>query len=200
MISRYGKGIVIVIAIMLFLSKGIYDWFFRVTNEIGAIGTDKIGRQVMLQTFNSLFPNDTRFDSEWNDATFIRRLLIQEPMRTTMRIFIPPTEPCPTTQDCSTLLKQPYSVLLSMYTGEISMNEGSSQPLEEVEKRLKKSGATTVEDCLSAFGFKHLEYYCGKNPIAQFDLKMIQGENTIVIGDGFRITVGASYSQIEDAR
>lgn len=153
------KNILIGICVAIFISYSIYYSIIRTTNEIGFIGADKAGRQVLIQTLDNYLKPDVRVDSDFNDHSFLERMLIQEPMRTTLRFDIQNNQNKINLSSAENFLSQPYGSFLSNFKDKIFLKEGYEVSPEEFDKNLKDKGAKTMEDFLAGFGFKKLQIY-----------------------------------------
>jgi hypothetical protein len=59
---------------------------FQTTDEIGYLGAGKVGRQVLIQSLDAILKPRARVDSDFFDRPFIVRLILGEPLRTTIRL------------------------------------------------------------------------------------------------------------------
>lgn len=153
------KNILIGILIAVILGYVFYSSFIRNRNEIGYLGADKSGRQIFIQTLDDYFEPDIKIDSDFNDYSVLSRMLIQEPMRTTIRFDIKNPQNKISLSIADDFLSQPYSVILDEYKGNVSIRSDSEISPDDLKKRLDEKGAKTVEDLFAGFGFKKFQIY-----------------------------------------
>ena len=179
---------------------------FRVNNEIGPIGADKTGRQVMIQTLDAYYQQPEgyltadapkiRVTSEWDDTIFLGRLF-QEPMRTTLRVVIPidffPARNIfgesvgfkPIGKDD---LERSYSgFLLFRYQQPITLQaheDGTriEQSPKEIDRGLNDLGAKTIADLFAAWGFRRFEQFKGSEMVFGVDLPTLGRPNLKHVG------------------
>ncbi len=170
-------GIIGVVLIWL----GVGCWHLvRTTNEIGPLGTDKVGRQVFIQTWDPQFQRmlaGVRVTSEWEDTTFLWRFVVQEPMRTTLRFVLAADQPAPEPQASRMFLDRPYQMFLDRYAGPVQIQQDSTRSPAEIDERLRELGARTNEDFFAAMGFRRFEVYHGSALVVGYDLKEIGRPN-----------------------
>lgn len=171
---------------LAWLGLGLYGMFFKTTNIISPIGTDKVGRQVLISsldaTFKKMGGKDREYvSSEWRDTNFFQRFFIQEPMRTTL-IMLPDTAvEAPSLADIDTLLESPVTELLGPM---VTLRDDAEETRAEVLTRLvKHKFDLTFEGYLSAAGFYRFEVRYGPRTIFAKDLAHKEGGAHIVGGD-----------------
>ena len=153
------KNYLIGLTILLFIGYSFYWSFFRTTNEIGFLGADKSGRQVLIQTLDSYYSPDVRVDSDFFDYTFISRIMIQEPMRTTIRFDIQNEKNTASLSSVENFLTQPYNGFIDNFKEKIFMQDGYEITPEELKESLSEKNVKTMEDFLAGFGFKKFQIY-----------------------------------------
>lgn len=169
------------IGVLAVIAIGLHSCF-RVTNEIGPIGADKAGRQIFLQSLQYYFgtPLGLTVTSEWSDSTFLGRLFIQEPMRTTIR-FVAPDSVQSDAGAPSQFLNTPFRDFFNQFkpppNASISLRENDSILLPEFYKRLDSLGASSVADMLAAMGFRRFEVYRGERLVTERELPTIGRAN-----------------------
>ena len=157
------KNVLIGICFVAITGYFLYFNFIRNTNEIGYLGIDKNGRQIFIQTLDNYLEPDTKVDSDINDHNIFSRILIQEPMRTTIRFDSKSSSNKISLTNADEYLSQPYNVILDEYTGDISTRSDSKITPDDLKKRLDEKGVKTIEDLLAGFGFKKLQIYNRKD-------------------------------------
>jgi len=168
------KSFLIGIAVFIFFGVGFYRGCVATTNEIGYLGVDKTGRQVFIQTLNHHYQSRFNVDSDFFDYPIYQRLL-QEPMRTTLRITILTDDiALYTEKSVRTSLSDSYEGLLMIYTKTISVGEDTDISVGEMRRRLNEAGARTLEDFIGGLGFKEYEVYKGGTQIVAIHLKQIR--------------------------
>ncbi len=165
------KNILIGPAFLLFLMLGLYRGCVATSNEIGFLGGDKVGRQIMIQSWDSLLQPKIRVTTEFYDSPYLLRLF-QEPMRTTIRFQPVESEiERPTVATMQSYLSQPAESLIAQFN-EISLQAKLVVTREELLSSAKEKSVKTIGDLLGGFGFKTFEVFLnGKKtisiPIAQ---------------------------------
>lgn len=169
------------IGIIVFIIYTPY-YMFRTTNEVGFLGADKNGRQVLIQTLDAELKPNVRVDSDFHDRNIFLRFLIGEPLRTTLRFDyqINPLEEMDV-KSLKAYLDRPYQELTANFTGQIFMQNGYEISREELEESLKKNNAETLEDLYAGFGFKRFEgYLMGKKKVS---IEIRNTKNVLHVGD-----------------
>jgi len=155
------KNILLAIAIVAIICYSFYSEFIRTSNEIGFLGASKEGRQVLIQTLDSYMEPDIKVDSDFYDHSFVSRILIQEPMRTTIRFDIKGAGDA-SLSSAENFLSYPDDDFVKQFKRSVFMQEGSEISPDELIKRLKEKNITTMEGFLAGFGFKQFQvYYSG---------------------------------------
>jgi len=190
--SQASKGVPAVGAagFLLIIGLSFYHSCFRVTNEIGPIGADKAGRQIFLQSLQHYMgePLGYSVTSECSDSSFLVRLLVQEPMRTTIRFVFPKDADQPDPRPFIELLDAPYPRFFALFNSppdaEIWLREEHSVPLADFYDRLDELGASTVEDMFASMGFRRFEVYYDGRALLQRDLPEVNRANVKWVGGG----------------
>lgn len=153
------KNILIGLGVAFLIGYTIYYSVIRTTNEIGFLGTDKSGRQVLIQTLDDYLKPDVKVDSDFYDHSFLNRMLIQEPMRTNIRFDIQKPQNKMPLSSAENFLSQPNDEFVKNFKEKIFMHEGYEITPEELQKNLKDKEVITMEDFLAGFGFKKFQIY-----------------------------------------
>lgn len=154
-LKNYGIGVIVLIII----TYSFYYAFFKTTNEIGFLGFDKTGRQIFIQTLDTYSEPDINVDSDFSDHNILDRILIQEPMRTTIKFNIKSSSSNSYLSSADSFLSQPYDILLKQYKGNISTRENSEISPTELTQRLNEKGCKTIEDFLAGLGFIKIQIF-----------------------------------------
>ena len=153
------KNILIGLGIAFIIGYTIYYSVIRTTNEVGFLGADKSGRQVLIQTLDDYLKPDVKVDTDFYDHSFLSRMLIQEPMRTIIRFDIQNPQSKISLSSAESFLSQPNDEFVKNFKEKIFMHEGYEVTPEDLKKNLKNKEAKTIEDFLAGFGFKKFEMY-----------------------------------------
>jgi len=166
------QTILVSIFLIGLLGLGIYHMFIRSSDEIGFLGAGKVGRQVLLQTFESELQPDVKVESEFFDTPFPIRLIIGEPLRTTIRFNIQNENKIKADQEAAKyFLSQPAKSISDRFRGKIIMQNGFEITPEELSESMKNKNINTVEDLLAGFGFKKFEIYMLDHQRVQIEIK-----------------------------
>jgi hypothetical protein len=166
------KNFLIYLGVVIFLISGIYDMFIKTTDEIGFLGAGKVGRQVLIQTFEYEMKPDVKVDSEFFDRPFPLRLIIGEPLRTTIRFNIQNENKLRADQETAlTFLNQPAQTISDRFQGKIVMQDGFEITPDELKSSMQKNNVNTIEDLLAGFGFNKFEIYLLDHPRVEIDIK-----------------------------
>jgi hypothetical protein len=157
------------LAVLLFLGLLFWKGCLVTTNEIGYLGADKSGRQILIQSLDAVTQPKLRIDSDFFDHPLVLRLW-SEPMRTTLRFDYRLTE-APHREEVIAYLNQPAEVLLSAAKGKISLREDWSLSPAELRELANKVGSQTVEDIYGGFGFKRLQVYHQGRPMFELPIR-----------------------------
>lgn len=179
------KNLLVILAVVLFIAYSIYAVLLRQTNEIGPIGVDKDGRQIFLQTLDAVNKdNGLRVTSEWESTTFLERMFIKEPMRTTIRFVMRGSTDISDVLVSRAYLDMPWSNYFrgAPPEGKMHLREDVEVLLPEFYMALEKLGAKTNEDMFAAMGFRHYEVYRGDALVALYDLDNIGRGNVKHMG------------------
>ena len=155
---------------------------FGKSDEIGSLGMDLTGRQVLLQTPSTATPEGVTITSEWGDYNFLQRLW-QQPMHTTFRIegragsdevamwalAEAVGEPGPRNRAVE-FLDSPFEVLIEGYREKITVRADLEVPIEEFRGHCREKGIKTVRDLLGGMGFKRYQCRVDGKEIYCFDL------------------------------
>lgn len=162
------------LCIALFITVVVYSFysaFIKTSNEVGFLGMDKVGRQVFIQSLDSFLDPNVNVDSDFFDHNFVSRILIQEPMRTTLKFDIrDEKEFVASPKSVDAFLAAPASKLTDMYKSNITMQENYEMTPDELRKSVNDKGVQNIEDLLSGFGFKRFEVYSRGVLIKKVDL------------------------------
>lgn len=183
--TKVVKGGLLGVVLLTLIAWGVWGAFFKVTNEIGPLGADKVGRQIMIQSLDHHFQKanqDISVDSDFFDHNILSRL-IQEPMRTTFRFTIGPKANDLTIQLAREWLEQPYNLFLREYTGRVTLQDSLEMTPPEIDGKLRELGTETMGDYLSAWGFRIFEVYQGERLVLATKLKIIGRPNIKHIGE-----------------
>lgn len=179
------KNLLAIVGVVLFIAYSIYAVLLRQTNEIGPIGFDKVGRQIFLQTLEAENKDaGLRVTSEWEDTTFMERMFIKAPMRTTMRFILDKPAGPYGVHTLQTFLDAPWQTYF-MGMGpktEVFFQEEVRLSLADLYTALGKVGAKTNKDMLAAMGFRRYEIYQGTALVTRHELKSIGRGNMKIMG------------------
>jgi len=146
------------LGVILFLLWGFYGMFIKHSNEVGFLGMDKVGRQVFIQTLDEYFHPNIDVDSEFNDQPLPIRLIIGEPLRTTLRFNIQDEQEFKATpESVDAFLSQPASEITNQYKEIITMQDEYEVTPDDLSETMKEKEVKTVADLLSGFGFETFE-------------------------------------------
>jgi len=152
------RNLLIGLGVIAFLGWGFYGMFIKHSNEVGFLGMDKVGRQVFIQTLDGYFHPNIDVESEFNDQPLPIRLIVGEPLRTTLRFNIQDEQEFKATpESVDAFLAQPASEITSQYKGKITMQDDYEVTPDELLDNMKEKEVKTVADLLSGFGFKSYE-------------------------------------------
>lgn len=157
------------LAVLLFFGLLFWRGCWVTTNEIGYLGADKSGRQILIQSLDAVAQPQLRIDSDFLDHPLVLRLL-REPMRTTLRFDYRRAE-APQREEVVAYLSQPAEVFLSSAKGDISLREDWSVSPAKLREFATKEGAQTVEDIYGGFGFKRLQVYHQGRPLFELPIR-----------------------------
>jgi hypothetical protein len=143
------------LAVILFFGLSVWKGCLATTNEIGYLGADKVGRQILIQSLDAVTRPSLHIDSDFFERPFLLRLLL-EPMRTTLRFDYQQPDP-PRREEITAYLAQPIEVFLSAAQGKISLSEDRSVTSLKLQEIAHDEGARTLEDLYGGFGFKRLQ-------------------------------------------
>lgn len=132
-------------------------------------------------------PAGLRVTSEWEDSYFLERLIVGEPMRTTLRFVVPENGPPPDPRASRVFLDSPIGLFFGRLNpppeAKIHVTADRSVPLKTFLDSLDELQAKTLEDMFASMGFRRYEMYYGKQPVVGYDLKQIGKGNSKWIGD-----------------
>lgn len=151
------KKTVVAILVVGFMGAGLYHSCIAVGNEVGRLGMDKDGRQILIQSLDADMAPDVTVDSEFFNHSFFARLL-KEPMRTTIRFTVHSDEVPFDAQTVRESLDEPASTFLSGFEA-IDLTDTVSLPTSEILARLERQGGTSLDDLLGGFGFTRYEVH-----------------------------------------
>ena len=164
---------------------------FRVNNEIGPIGADKVGRQVLLQSLDHYFDHSIDstkagysidVESEFSRTPFMIRLA-QEPMRTTFLLSYRVKDTSMVDSAfAERLLKADATDFLDLFQGPATIQDDIDIPADSLRSRMAKLSVVTFADFLAAYGFLHFEASVNGRSIVSRDLPQIGRANIKWIG------------------
>lgn len=129
------KNYLIGTVIIFLVVYGVYSMFFKTTNEIGFLGADKAGRQVFIQSLDSfLKQGNISVDSDFNDHNILSRIIIGEPMRTTIRFDMTNPPKALNIEDAGGFLNQPYTLFIDEYKDKITLQDNLEMSKEDFKK------------------------------------------------------------------
>lgn len=173
-----------------YMLYGVWFMFFRVTNEIGPVGADKLGRSVYLYSLNEYF---SRFDSSRTgysvrigsapESKWIVVRMVKRSMKTTFRMSYRIGD---TVEIDSTfverLLDSDADEFLSLYRGPAEIRENVEIPPDALRARMSRLKVATFADFLAAFGFRRFEVLVNGTPFMSKDLPQVGRGNIKWIG------------------
>lgn len=146
------------LGVIAFLVWGFYGMFIKHSNEVGFLGMDKVGRQVFIQTLDEYLNPNIDVDSEFNDQPLPIRLVVGEPLRTTLRLNIQDEREFQATpESVDAFLAKPATDITNEYHGKITMQDTYEVTPEDLTKTMREKDVKTVEDLFSGFGFETFE-------------------------------------------
>jgi hypothetical protein len=159
MIDRI-KYLLIVFGVFLLVVYCVYYALFKKTDEIGFLGAGKIGRQVFIQTMNEYGIPDIEVKSDFFDHNILERIIIGEPLRTTIRFNIQNDQKVIFDRKMTeAYLNQPYNIITDIFRGKIVMQEEYSLSSKELINMIKNNRIVTIEDLFAGLGFKRFEIH-----------------------------------------
>jgi len=153
------KDFLIGAGIIIFIGYSFYSTIFKTTNEIGFIGADKTGRQILIQTLDAYLEPDIKVDSDSSDYSFLSRAVVQEPMRTTIRFDVQNGQDKISISNAENFLSQPNDEFIAMFKEKIFIRDNGGITPDELRRRLSEKNASTMEGFLAGFGFKKFQIY-----------------------------------------
>lgn len=156
----------------------------QTTDEIGYLGAGKVGRQVLIQSLDAISKPRARVDSDFFDRPFIVRLILGEPLRTTIRFDFQEEEVKKITLEMvKQYLNLPHETITQFFQsnkGKILLQKGYELEVNEFRKILKEKNVKTIEDFYAGFGFNKYEVYVRGKP--KFSIKIRNVKNVKHIG------------------
>lgn len=185
--------ILIAAGFVAFLGLGFWNACVRVTNEIGPIGADKDGRQILLQSLDAYLASGAdstadgyvlRVTSEFHDRSLITRAL-QEPMRTTFRLEyrIKDRSRSIDVEFAEDFLAMPVQEFLAMYRGPVSLRADWEVPPDSLLSTLMEHGAQSVAELLRAFGFTQFIVVVDGDTVFNRSLPAVGRDNVKWVGE-----------------
>lgn len=166
------QTILVSLFLLVLLGLGIYHQFIRSSDEIGFLGAGKVGRQVLLQTFEYEMKPDVKVDSEYFDTPLPIRLIIGEPLRTTIRFNIQNENKFRADQTTArNFLEHPANIITDRFQGNIVMQEGYEITPVDLRRIMKVKNVNTIEEMLAGFGFKKFEIYLLDHPRVEINIR-----------------------------
>lgn len=159
--------------------------FFRTTNETGPIGADMNGRQILIQKMRANMSNgDFTVTTEWDESSYLYRLLIQPPMRTTLKFKFTKGTTDLTVEHCNNLLEMEFDEnALDIYDSDIELTESHSITKYEFNKFFRENKCKTMQDFFCTFGFTTLELENANGKRIYVPLKSGLRPNVLRAGD-----------------
>lgn len=169
------KTALIAVGVVAFFGIGIYQMFFRVTDEIGFLGGGKVGRQVFIQTLDHITGDAISVESEFYDHSFLSRMILGEPVRTTLRLdFHDNGLFTPTEEGARQFLDQPHRDITDQYEGAITMQEDFELKSSRLREMMQEKGVVTVEDFLTGLGFRYFEVFVDGTLVSRIELQDVR--------------------------
>lgn len=161
---------------ILFFATSFWFACFRVENEIGPIGADKIGRQVMVASWRNHLRNnlkqDVSVDTGEQETSVIHRLVVEEPVAKKFIVRYGATVHREELPDFKAELNTDLSEVISRYHSEITMRNDWSVSPQKLQGWLKNDEhATSLAHIFACFGFERFEVYHQDVLVENFDLK-----------------------------
>ena len=165
--------------------------FFRVTNEIGPVGADKVGRQVYLQSLDQYFSgidsSSTGYAVDVGSepvSKWIVIRMVKESMFTTFRMSyrITDTKLIDSTF-AEQLLHSSADEFLNLYRGPATLRDDVDIPSDSLRARMSTLKVASFADFLAAFGFRRFEVFINGRPFVSTDLPQLSRRNSQWIGD-----------------
>ncbi len=181
-VSNTAQTAVGCLLLLAFLVASGYCQFVRTADEIGPAGVNTDGRQIWIEMIQSSAGSPpVTVTSEWEDSNLLVRLLVQEPMRTTLRFR---TEESVTGVDTSARrsLDQNASAVTDGLGDRVPLRKDETESRADFVARLSKLGVRTVADLLGALGFRRYEVYSGGQLVFATDLPRIGQGNVKIAG------------------
>ena len=178
--------------LLAFFALGVWQACFQVTNEIGPVGMDKVGRQVFLQSFDAYAHRSIdstsagyslAIGSEFSTVPLWRRLF-QEPQRTTFRMSYHLLDTTRTLDSAigTRFLESSADELMAQYQGPVTLQKDFDVPADSVMAHLHSLHVQTVRELLSAYGFRHFELLVDGRTLVADSLPIIGRNNAKWIG------------------
>lgn len=152
---------------------------FQTTDEIGYLGAGKVGRQVLIQTLDHFVQPKARVTSEFYDRPFILRLILGEPLRTTIRFdFQEEKAKITTLKMLNNYLNLPHETITQLFVeskeDKIILQDKFELGVDDFKKSLIDKNVKTIEDFFAGYGFYKYEVYIFGQPKFSIDLKNVK--------------------------
>lgn len=159
--------------LLLVFGIGLYGCF-RKNNEVGFLGMDKYGRQVFIQTLTHYSDPGLEAASEWDDTFFLQRVL-QEPMRTTLKIKLQSSglEAVLEKGDWATYMDEWLEMDALWLFGEgarLILQKDLEIGYDELEEACETKGIESFRLLLAGFGFKRIQLFVDGEFIQELEL------------------------------
>ena len=186
------KSIAIACLGLGFLAFAFWFALLRVTNEIGPIGADKDGRQILIQSLDAMFkslPPDTPFrlsvESEFHDVPLPMRLL-QEPMRTTLKLSYKMGPKANGSPDAN-LFRQRFLTgsaadFVGALNGPTNVRRDDTLSPAELKAALADLKVNTMAQFFAAFGFRRVQVLFDGAVVLDEPLPELSRHNITVLG------------------
>jgi hypothetical protein len=181
-VSDIAQSVLGCFGLLTLVAASAYCQFVRIADEIGPAGVNTDGRQIWIQDLQGAARNSgLSVTSEWDDSNLLSRLLIQEPMRTTLRFKTTDVIDGLATS-ASQSLDQPASSATDGLGDRIPLRKDDTETRAAFVARLNELHVQTVADLLAALGFRRYEVYSVGQLIYWRDLPKIGQGNIRVAG------------------
>jgi hypothetical protein len=150
---------------------------FKTTDEIGFLGSGKVGRQVYIQTIDQGLKQNEKGSvcSEFFDRPFIVRFFLGEPLRTTIRFdFIEEKAQATNAEMIRNYLALPHETITDNLHGNIIMQEGYETTAKDLRELLNEKNVQTIEDFYAGLGFKKYDVYFRGSPKVSIELRNVK--------------------------
>lgn len=178
-IRRIGKNKILETLLVIFVIGFVIFKMFQTTDEIGYLGAGKVGRQVLIQTLDHFMEPKARVTSEFYDRPFILRLILGEPLRTTIRFdFQDEKAKITTLEMLINYLNLPHETITQFFDEskeeKIILQDKFELGVDDFKKSLIDKNVKTIEDFFAGYGFYKYEVYIFGQPKFSIDLRNVK--------------------------